>query len=194
MNFTASSLQLSSQGVDFAVSPINLSYPKTQKHWGKKDSAALAFLKRGLIFIHFSSRLSISKRNGREKQHQLTEECSKMEFSHPLSAVISTSAKETVSAALSCVHGVCIFWVAGTSYKSPCVVLGLIDICILSENTTFKWGSCLVDAILRAIGAEMVDLKECMERNPETGLDLPQLVYHIENEGTVGVGKYYWCG
>ena len=35
------------------------------------------------------------------------------------------------------------------------------------------------------MGAELVDLKECMERNPETGLDLPQLVYHMENEGTI---------
>ena len=39
---------------DFAMSPTNLSYPKTQKHLGKKDSAALVFLKRGLKSIHFS--------------------------------------------------------------------------------------------------------------------------------------------
>ena len=85
------------------MSPINLSYPKTQKHLGKKDSAAPVFLKRGLISIHFSYTPPISKRNGSEKQHQLIGKCSKMEFSHPLSAVIITGEKETVSATLSCV-------------------------------------------------------------------------------------------
>lgn len=36
----------------------------------------------------------------------------------------------------------------------------------------------------------MVDLRRCLQRSSETGLDLPQLVYHVENEGAVGVDRW----
>lgn len=61
----------------------------------------------------------ISKRNGSKIQSQLTENISsEVKFSHQFSTVISTSEKETVKAALSCVCGGCIFWAAGAGYKS----------------------------------------------------------------------------
>ncbi|XP_027627355.1 inositol polyphosphate 1-phosphatase [Tupaia chinensis] len=113
-----------------------------------------------------------------------------VQLSHHFSAVISTSEKEPIRAALSRVCGESIFRAAGAGYKSLCVVQGLVDIYIFSEDTTFKWDSCAAHAILRAMGGGMVDLKECLERNPDTGLDLPQLVYHVENAGATGVDRW----
>ncbi|KAF6361591.1 inositol polyphosphate-1-phosphatase [Rhinolophus ferrumequinum] len=133
----------------------------------------------------------ISKRNGSEPQGQLTGNTrSEEESSHVFSAVISTSEKETIKAALSRVCGDRIFRAAGAGYKSLCVVQGLVDVYIFSEDTTFKWDSCAAHAILRAMGGGMVDLKECLARNPERGLDLPQLVYHVENVGASGVDRW----
>lgn len=134
---------------------------------------------------------SISKRNGSAPRSQLPENTnSGAEVPHQFSAVISTSEKETIKAALSRVCGDRIFRAAGAGYKSLCVVQGLVDVYIFSEDTTFKWDSCAAHAILRAMGGGMVDLKECLDRNPETGLDLPQLVYHVENEGASGVDRW----
>ncbi|XP_022422973.1 inositol polyphosphate 1-phosphatase isoform X1 [Delphinapterus leucas] len=133
----------------------------------------------------------VSTRNSSETQSQVTQNpSSEAEYSHPFSAVISTSEKETIKAALSRVCGERIFRAAGAGYKSLCVVLGLVDIYIFSEDTTFKWDSCAAHAILRAMGGGMVDLKECLERNPNSGLDLPQLVYHVGNRGAAGVDQW----
>ncbi|MBZ3880293.1 Inositol polyphosphate 1-phosphatase [Sciurus carolinensis] len=130
---------------------------------------------------------AISKRNGSEKR---TENSSPESESSAFSAVISTSEKESIKAALARVCGERIFRAAGAGYKSLCVVQGLVDIYIFSEDTTFKWDSCAAHAILRAMGGGMVDMKECLERNPDWGLDLPQLLYHRENQGAAGVDRW----
>lgn len=130
-----------------------------------------------------SLQLAISRRNDGETQTENSES----EFSRPFSAVISTSEKETIKAALSRVCRGSVFPAAGAGYKSLCVVQGLADIYIFSEDTTYKWDSCAAHAILRAMGGGIVDMKECLERSPETGLDLPQLLYHRENKGASGV-------
>lgn len=132
--------------------------------------------------IH-SLQLAVSKRNDDETQTGSSD----MEFSHPISAVISTSEKETIKAAVSRVCGDRVFPAAGAGYKSLCVVQGLADIYIFSEDTTYKWDSCAAHAILRAMGGGIVDMKECLERSPQAGLDLPQLLYHMENKGASGV-------
>ncbi|XP_045415528.1 inositol polyphosphate 1-phosphatase isoform X2 [Lemur catta] len=137
--------------------------------------------------IH-SQQHATSERSGSETQPGNIS--SEAEFSHHFSAVISTSEKETIKASLSRVCGESVFGAAGAGYKSLCVVQGLVDIYIFSEDTTFKWDSCAAHAILRAMGGGIVDLKECLETNPETGLDLPQLVYHVENEGATGVDRW----
>ncbi|XP_040827797.1 inositol polyphosphate 1-phosphatase [Ochotona curzoniae] len=130
----------------------------------------------------------ISKGNSQDTQEDSSS--SEAGISRPFSAIISTSEKESVKAALARVCGSSIFRAAGAGYKSLCVVQGLADVYIFSEDTTFKWDSCAAHAILRAMGGGMVDLKECLERNPETGLDLPQLLYHMENEGATGVDRW----
>ncbi|XP_050015230.1 inositol polyphosphate 1-phosphatase [Alexandromys fortis] len=132
--------------------------------------------------IH-SPQIALSKGTGGETQT----ENSDGELSRPLSAVISTSENETIKAALSRACGGGVFPAAGAGYKSLCVVQGLVDIYIFSEDTTFKWDSCAAHAILRAMGGGIVDMKECLARNPQPGLDLPQLLYHTENKGASGV-------
>lgn len=132
--------------------------------------------------IH-SLQLALSKGTGGETQT----ENSDGELSRPLSAVISTSENQTIKAALSRVCGGGVFLAAGAGYKSLCVVQGLVDIYIFSEDTTYKWDSCAAHAILRAMGGGIVDMKECLARSPESGLDLPQLLYHTENKGASGV-------
>lgn len=131
--------------------------------------------------IH-SLQLAISKSNSETQT-----ENSDRESSNPFSAVISTSEKDTIKTALSDVCGGSVFPAAGAGYKSLCVVQGLADIYIFSEDTTYKWDSCAAHAILRAMGGGIVDMKECLERSPDTGLDLPQLLYHVENKGASGV-------
>lgn len=120
-------------------------------------------------------------------QSETQTETSDSEFSSPFSAVISTSEKDAIKAALARVCGGSVFPAAGAGYKSLCVVQGLADIYIFSEDSTYKWDSCAAHAILRAMGGGMVDMKECLERSPEPGLDLPQLLYHMENKGASGV-------
>lgn len=132
--------------------------------------------------------LAISKRNSSE--NQTTDTRSQAGSPDPFSAVISTSEKETIKAALSRVCGDSIFRAAGAGYKSLCVVQGLVDIYIFSEDTTFKWDACAAHAILRAMGGGIVDMKECLERNAGTGLSLPELLYHVENEGAAGVERW----
>lgn len=106
------------------------------------------------------------------------------------SAVISTSEKVTLKAALSQVCGDSIFRAAGAGYKSLCVVQGLVDIYIFSEDTTFKWDTCAAHAILRAMGGGIVDMKECLEKNAGAGLIPPELLYHKENTGATGVDRW----
>ncbi|XP_006878996.1 PREDICTED: inositol polyphosphate 1-phosphatase [Elephantulus edwardii] len=138
----------------------------------------------------YSLQYLIPKSENRETPSQLTENTSTEAKSQGFSAVISTSEKETIKAALLRVCGERIFRAAGAGYKSLCVVQGLVDIYIFSEDTTFKWDSCAAHAILRSMGGGMVDLKACLEREPEKEVDLPQLVYHVANTGASGVDRW----
>nr|XP_012632354.1 inositol polyphosphate 1-phosphatase isoform X2 [Microcebus murinus] len=162
----------------FVSQDLNTLRWKGQCYWG------LSYMGTNIHSLQHAT----SARSGHETQPGNTS--SEAEFSPHFSAVISTSEKETIKAALSRVCGDSIFGAAGAGYKSLCVVQGLVDIYIFSEDTTFKWDSCAAHAILRAMGGGIVDLKECLERNPETGLELPQLVYHVENKGATGVDRW----
>lgn len=130
-----------------------------------KDSAG-AFLAWGPISIPFclpSLQETTVKRRAMQTQNPSSE------GSHPFSAVISTSEKETIKGALSRVCGESIFPAAGAGYKSLCVSSASLSTFTSShEDTTLKWDSCAAHAILRAMGGGMVDLKECLERNPDS--------------------------
>ncbi|XP_040498729.1 inositol polyphosphate 1-phosphatase [Ursus maritimus] len=167
----------------FVSQDLNTLRWKGQCYWG------LSYLGTN---IH-SLQLPASKRKScdtRSRSRVPEDRSAEAECSHRFSAVISTSEKDAIKAALSRVCGERIFPAAGAGYKSLCVVQGLADIYIFSEDTTFKWDSCAAHAILRAMGGGMIDLRQCLQRSSETGLDLPQLVYHVENEGAVGVDRW----
>ncbi|KAM9037164.1 inositol polyphosphate 1-phosphatase [Sarcophilus harrisii] len=137
--------------------------------------------------------LQLSNENGNdgEAASQLAEKANcEPKFTQHFSAVISTSEKDTIKAALSNICGENVYGAAGAGYKSLCVVQGLVDVYIFSEDTTFKWDSCAAHAILKSIGGGMVDLKECLKRNPDTGLDLPYLLYNVDNQGATGVDRW----
>lgn len=107
-----------------------------------------------------------------------------------LSAVISTSEKDTIRAALARVCGERVFPAAGAGYKSLCVVQGLADLYIFSDDTTFKWDSCAAHAILRAMGGGMVDFSRCLRASSGRAHDWPQLLYHAGDEGAAGVDRW----
>uniref|UniRef100_F6XX24 Inositol polyphosphate 1-phosphatase n=1 Tax=Monodelphis domestica TaxID=13616 RepID=F6XX24_MONDO len=148
----------------------------------------------GLSYMDFnihSLQLSSENGNNREAVSQMTEEASSgPKFIQHFSAVISTSEKDTIKTALSNVCGENVYGAAGAGYKSLCVVQGLVDVYIFSEDTTFKWDSCAAHAILKSIGGGMVDLKECLKRKSETGFDLPHLLYNVDNQGATGIDRW----
>ncbi|KAB0346417.1 hypothetical protein FD754_011274, partial [Muntiacus muntjak] len=131
----------------------------------------------------------ISTRNKSERQSQVTQipssECSLL-----FSALIACSVTSTTKGehCHMCVQSAS----SGQLGLVPraCVFLGLVDIYIFSKDTTFRWCSCAAHAILGALGGGMVDLKECPERHPDMGLDLPRLVYHMGNEGAARVDQW----
>ncbi|KAM6176122.1 inositol polyphosphate 1-phosphatase [Erethizon dorsatum] len=162
----------------FVSQDLNTLRWKGECYWG------LSYMGTNIHSLQFA----ISKRSSSE--NQIENASCEAESPHPFSAVISTSEKETIKAALSRVCGDSIFRAAGAGYKSLCVVQGLVDIYIFSEDTTFKWDSCAAHAILRAMGGGMVDMEECLERDAGAGLSLPELLYHVENEGATGVDRW----
>ncbi|XP_025297269.1 inositol polyphosphate 1-phosphatase isoform X1 [Canis lupus baileyi] len=107
-----------------------------------------------------------------------------------LSAVISTSEAATVKAAVGRVCGERVFPAAGAGYKGLCVVQGLADVYIFSEDTTFKWDCCAAHAILRAMGGGVADLQGCLRAGPGAGLEPPQLRYHAANRGAAGAERW----
>jgi len=111
----------------FVSQDLNTLRWKGQCYWG------LSYLGTN---IH-SLQLPDSERKSRDTRSHVTEDTnSEAECSHRFSAVISTSEKDTVKAALSRVCGERMFPAAGAGYKSLCVVQGLVDIYIFSEECT----------------------------------------------------------
>ena len=52
---------------------------------------------------------------------------------------------------------------AGAGYKALCVVDSLADIYVLSKGSTYQWDTCGPQAILRAMGGDMVDWSKALE-------------------------------
>lgn len=110
-----------------------------------------------------------------------------------LSAVLSSSEKAAVKEALAPLcPGKRLMYASGAGYKILCVILGLADVYVLSEGSTFKWDSCAPHALLRALGGGMVELgappsgdKEQVEvwRGAE-------LTYHKPNAGRRGADRW----
>lgn len=90
-----------------------------------------------------------------------------------LSAVLSSSEKPTVKDALSSICGPKkLMYASGAGYKILCVILGLADVYVLSEGSTYKWDSCAPHALLKAMGGGVVDLKKSLNSSQA------ELTYH----------------
>ncbi|MGH0150099.1 UNVERIFIED_CONTAM: hypothetical protein FKN15_016387 [Acipenser sinensis] len=104
-----------------------------------------------------------------------------------LSVVLSSSETEKVKQALVPLCGRRMYRASGAGYKFLCVILGLVDAYVFSENTTFKWDSCAPHAILRSLGGGVADLASCLS-HPHGGL--PELMYHQPRDGVQGVERW----
>nr|XP_023665851.1 inositol polyphosphate 1-phosphatase isoform X2 [Paramormyrops kingsleyae] len=109
----------------------------------------------------------------------------------PLSVVLSTGEAASVKEAILQVCGGRPHYAAGAGYKSLCVVLGLVDLYVFSEDTTFRWDCCSPHAILRSMGGGMADLQECLrarrEGRPE---EQPELLYSQPIPGAMGPDRW----
>ncbi|XP_062383376.1 inositol polyphosphate 1-phosphatase-like [Sardina pilchardus] len=96
-----------------------------------------------------------------------------------LSAVLSTREVKRVKALFQdcCEGGV--YYASGAGYKALCVILGLVDVYVFTEDSTYKWDSCGPHALLRSMGGGMADLKECLRHGPPAGGagERPELQY-----------------
>lgn len=106
-----------------------------------------------------------------------------------LSAVVSASEREAVRAALARACGGRVVRAAGAGYKGLCVVLGLVDLYVFSQDSTFKWDSCAPHAILRAMGGGVAGLRACLAPGPAPR-ERPQLLYHRGRPGARGVDRW----
>ena len=125
-------------------------------------------------------------------QNQLTKitNC-EAKFLHRLSTAISARG-DYQSHIVKCMWRFFVLWAAEAGYKRLFVVLGLVAIYIFRRyhfHMGLLWCSCHIQSHGWGNGR----LKKILERNPELGLDLPHLLYCVENEGTTGVDKYYWA-
>lgn len=102
-----------------------------------------------------------------------------------LSVVLSVSEKQAMKDALGPLCGGKLMYVSGAGYKILCVILGLADLYVLSEGSTFKWDSCAPHAILKALGGGVVDFAECLKGGPPT-----ELTYHQPSPGHKGAERW----
>ncbi|XP_053327832.1 inositol polyphosphate 1-phosphatase [Spea bombifrons] len=108
------------------------------------------------------------------------------------SAVTSSAEAKNILSSLSAICGENLHFAAGAGYKCLCVVQGLVDFYVFSEDTTFKWDSCAPHAILRSLGGGILDLSECLKmlRHQNVLTEKPHLLYNSEVEGATGADRW----
>ncbi|KAM5151583.1 inositol polyphosphate 1-phosphatase [Mantella aurantiaca] len=107
--------------------------------------------------------------------------------------VVTSSAESgDVLGSLTAVCAENLHFAAGAGYKSLCVIQGLVDFYVFSEDTTFKWDSCAPHAILKSLGGGMLDLSECLKtlKQKKKLMDRPDLLYNSEIQGATGADKW----
>ncbi|XP_030632944.1 inositol polyphosphate 1-phosphatase [Chanos chanos] len=110
-----------------------------------------------------------------------------------VSVVLSSSEKQDVKDALAPLGR--LMYASGAGYKILCVILGLADVYVLSEGSTFKWDSCAPHALLRALGGGVADLRESLSASRGCVIEGKaghgaELTYHIPRTGCQGVEKW----
>lgn len=76
--------------------------------------------------------------------------------------VVSRSEDEAIKELLSQL-GFEVVHAAGAGYKALCVVDSLADVYVLSKGSTYQWDTCGPQAILRAMGGDIVDWSKAIE-------------------------------
>ncbi|KAM6294390.1 inositol polyphosphate 1-phosphatase [Aegotheles albertisi] len=105
--------------------------------------------------------------------------------------VLSRAEGPAVRGALGPLCGHRLSFAAGAGYKMLCVLLGLADIYVLSEGSTFAWDACAPHAILRALGGGLVALGGALRaRRAGDTEDPPELVYNRPAEGATGAERW----
>ncbi|XP_030626788.1 inositol polyphosphate 1-phosphatase-like [Chanos chanos] len=108
-----------------------------------------------------------------------------------ISAVLSTGESEQVRTLFqeNCAKGV--HYAAGAGYKCLCVILGLADVYVFSEDSTYRWDCCSPHAILRSVGGGIVSLRECLRQRHAGKVEgQEELMYNAPTEGVSGVDKW----
>ncbi|XP_053554591.1 inositol polyphosphate 1-phosphatase [Bombina bombina] len=108
------------------------------------------------------------------------------------SAVTSSAEAKGILYSLSALCGKDLYFAAGAGYKCLCVIQGLVDFYVFSEDTTFQWDCCAPHAILRSLGGGILDLSECMKsmRQRSKLTNRPHLLYNQEVEGATGADRW----
>lgn len=84
-----------------------------------------------------------------------------------------------------------LIYASGAGYKILCVILGLVDVYVLSEASTFKWDSCAPHAVLRALGGGVSDMGACLSAASNGNKSLrDELTYHTPQAGCQGADKW----
>ncbi|KAM8990424.1 inositol polyphosphate 1-phosphatase [Ara ararauna] len=109
--------------------------------------------------------------------------------------LLSRAEAPAVLAALQPLCGGRLLFAAGAGYKLLCVILGLADVYVLSEGSTFAWDACAPHAILRALGGGIVALAGALQARRVGGTGTPpELVYNRPIDGADGAQRWANCG
>lgn len=108
-----------------------------------------------------------------------------------LSAVLSPSDSEHVRTLLQQRCEGRVNFSAGAGYKCLCVILGLSDVYVYSQDATYRWDCCAPHAILRSLGGGIANLRECLRlKHAGTKEEWVELVYNTPVEGVSGPEKW----
>lgn len=98
--------------------------------------------------------------------------------------VLSSSESLDIKSKLSS-SGFSLIEAAGAGYKLLTVILGLVDVYILSKGSTFKWDTCAPQAILESLNGGVMDYTEFVKN--ESGIDF-NVKYLTEESDTCNRG------
>ena len=108
---------------------------------------------------------------------------------HPLVVMSRSESQEVVGLAKKA--GWDVVWAVGAGYKLLCVCDGLVDAYLLTKNSTYKWDTCGPQAILRALGGNVLSLGKCLQSG-SVQLDGCAVCYHQPDSLGLSRGQV-WC-
>ena len=85
-----------------------------------------------------------------------------------------------------------VVWAAGAGYKLLCVCDGLVDAYLLTKSSSYKWDTCGPQAILRALGGDVLTLRKSLQSSGLSQLEGHGLCYHQPDSPMLSGGQE-WC-